>query len=92
MNEKEIEEHENATKIWTINFIEFGKHWCNAWYYSPYPAGYHHIDTLFICEFCLCFYAHAEELSRHSNRCKVWYPPGDEIYRDSSLSVFEVDG
>jgi len=25
-------------------------------------------------------------------KCKARHPPGDEIYRDGSVSVFEVDG
>jgi hypothetical protein len=25
-------------------------------------------------------------------KCKVKHPPGDEIYRDGQVSVFEVDG
>jgi hypothetical protein len=28
---------------------------------------------------------------RHMDRCKNKYPPGDEIYRDDTVSVFEVD-
>ena len=25
-------------------------------------------------------------------KCKMRHPPGDEIYRDGNVSVFEVDG
>lgn len=25
-------------------------------------------------------------------KCKARHPPGDEIYRDGTVSVFEVDG
>jgi hypothetical protein len=25
-------------------------------------------------------------------KCKVRHPPGDEIYRDGAISIFEVDG
>lgn len=25
-------------------------------------------------------------------KCKARHPPGDEIYRDGNVSVFEVDG
>lgn len=31
-------------------------------------------------------------MHRHSQRCDVRHPPGDEIYRDDKLAVFEVDG
>ncbi len=62
LDEKHIEMHEAATKIKTIPWIEFGKFACEAWYYSPYPDEYHNIDCLYICEFCLNFYAHVEEI------------------------------
>lgn len=32
-----------------------------------------------------------QELVRHSEKCMVRHPPGDEIYRDDSVSFFEVD-
>ena len=66
MDEKHVEMHEQATKIKTINRIEFGKYSCDTWYYSPYPEKFHNIDTLYICEYCLNFYLHVEELQRHS--------------------------
>jgi histone acetyltransferase SAS3 len=25
-------------------------------------------------------------------KCKCYHPPGDEIYRDGAISVFEIDG
>jgi hypothetical protein len=31
-------------------------------------------------------------LERHMCKCELRHPPGDEIYRDGRLSVFEVDG
>lgn len=31
-------------------------------------------------------------MQRHSAKCLVRAPPGDEIYRDGNISVFEVDG
>lgn len=29
---------------------------------------------------------------RHKMKCKARHPPGDEIYRDGQVSIFEVDG
>lgn len=29
-------------------------------------------------------------LQRHRAKCELRHPPGDEIYRDGNLSVFEV--
>ena len=31
-------------------------------------------------------------MDRHSARNTVRHPPGDEIYRNGNVSVFEVDG
>lgn len=84
--------HEEATKFKTIAKIEFGKYRCDTWYFSPYPEGYHNIDVLYLCEFCFSFYITKEELVQHFKYCKLKYPPGDEIYRDGKVSMFEVDG
>jgi hypothetical protein len=31
-------------------------------------------------------------LARHKHKCPHVHPPGDEIYRDGTISIFEVDG
>jgi hypothetical protein len=67
-----------------------------TWYYSPFPFGYHNVECLFFCEFCLSFFLHKQELQRHLSYCILNCPPGDEIYRDDSkersISIFEIDG
>ena len=83
--------HEEATKVKTIDQIQMGKYKCNTWYFSPYPEGYH-VKTLLICEFCFNFYVDQSELNRHSAKCPLKHPPGNEIYRDGTISMFEVDG
>lgn len=97
MDHQSLIKHEMHTKVKTIENIEFGTHRTEAWYYSPLPSGYHSIDCLYICEFCLSFYVHKTELTRHQQKClltKLGHPPGDEIYRDTEkcISMFEVDG
>lgn len=86
--------HEEVTRLKTINKIKFGKYTSDTWYYSPFPEGYHYIDTLYFCEFCLCFFVKQSQLNRHSERCNYYHPPGNEIYRDTenNISVFEIDG
>ncbi|KAM3144269.1 hypothetical protein pb186bvf_003731 [Paramecium bursaria] len=89
--------HEMHTKVKTIDSIEFGNYRCETWYYSPYPSGYHNLDCLYICEFCLSFYVLKSERERHLKNCelaKLGHPPGDEIYRDTQrqISMFEIDG
>ena len=92
MDAQSLAAHELATKYKTIDMIEMGKYRCETWYYSPYPEGYQNIECLYLCEFCLSFYITKEELIRHSQRCDLTHPPGDEIYRHEKNSVFEVDG
>jgi len=91
LNEKQIHDFEEATKVKSVEFIEMGFHRVEAWYFSPFPKEYH-CRTLYICEFCLFFFVHKQELIRHSKKCDIRHPPGDEIYRDDSVSMFEIDG
>lgn len=50
------------------------------------------LSTLYICEFCLNYLFTKQQLERHMEKCTMRYPPGNEIYMDGTLSVFEVDG
>ena len=93
LDEKQVLEHEKATKVRTIEEIVLGKNRCSTWYFSPFPEEYHNIKTLFFCEFCLSFYTKKDELIRHIEKnCLLRFPPGNEIYRDDKISMFEVDG
>jgi len=92
MDAASLQAHEQATKFKTIDMIELGKHRCETWYYSPYPEGFQNVECLYLCEFCLAFQITKEELIRHSQRCNITQPPGDEIYRHDRNSVFEIDG
>ncbi len=47
---------------------------------------------MYICEFCLKYMKKRKTLERHQSKCRLRHPPGDEIYRDGIISVFEVDG
>jgi histone acetyltransferase MYST1 len=85
-------EHEEITKVKNIQFIELGKYEIETWYYSPFPTEYGKEDRLHICEFCLKYMRRRKTLNRHKLDCTQRHPPGDEIYRDGSLTVFEVDG
>lgn len=87
-------DHEEATKVKTITRIKFGEYTAETWYYSPYPDGYHNIDCLYYCEFCLSFYVDEGELRNHMELCTLVHPPGNQIYKDDErkLAMFEVDG
>ena len=93
MDKAGVKAHEEATKIRTIEEIIMGNYRCCTWYFSPFPEEYHNIKTLYFCEFCLNFYVKKEELERHiMTNCFLRHPPGNEIYRDDKISMFEVDG
>lgn len=85
-------EHEEITKVKNIQCIELGRYEIDTWYFSPYPEEYCGGEMLYICEFCLKYMKKRKTLERHKLKCDLRHPPGDEIYRDGHLSVFEVDG
>jgi histone acetyltransferase MYST1 len=85
-------EHEEITKVKNINVIEIGKYEVDTWYFSPYPEEFAKCNKLYICEFCLKYMKKKKTLERHKLKCDLRHPPGNEIYRFNTISVFEVDG
>ncbi|OAX77619.1 hypothetical protein ACJ72_08080 [Emergomyces africanus] len=75
-----------------IKYISFGGYEIETWYAAPYPEEYSRNRVLYICEFCLKYMNSDFVAWRHKLKCPAKHPPGDEIYRDGSVSVFEVDG
>ena len=75
-----------------IKCIQFGRFIIDTFYAAPYPEEYSHELRLFICEFCLKYLPSEAVAYRHKLKCPAKHPPGDEIYRDSSISIWEVDG
>ena len=96
MDEAALKEHEEVTKIKNIRNVLFGKHRIECWYFSPYPKEFYpdgYVDCLYICEFSFRFFRTKAELARYlSSPSLQRHPPGTEIYRDSNVSMFEVDG
>uniref|UniRef100_A0A5S6R4N1 histone acetyltransferase n=1 Tax=Trichuris muris TaxID=70415 RepID=A0A5S6R4N1_TRIMR len=70
--------------------IVIGKWVIDSWYSAPYPQEYARLNKLYVCEFCLKYMKSNDVLARHIKKCKLFHPPGDEIYRKDSLSFFEV--
>ncbi|KAL8167029.1 hypothetical protein V2J09_008528 [Rumex salicifolius] len=87
-----LREHEEFTKVKNIATVELGRYEIDTWYFSPFPPEYNDCTKLFFCEFCLSFMKRKEQLQRHMKKCDLKHPPGDEIYRSGTLSMFEVDG
>ncbi|KAI9829451.1 MAG: hypothetical protein M1826_005633 [Phylliscum demangeonii] len=75
-----------------IQCISFGGYEIDTWYAAPYPEEYSRNRVLYICEFCLKYMGSEYVAWRHKLKCPAKHPPGDEIYREGAVSVFEVDG
>ncbi|OZC10549.1 MOZ/SAS family protein [Onchocerca flexuosa] len=72
--------------------IRIGNFEIETWYSAPYPAEYAQLSILYLCEFCMKYMKSLEMRQRHSERCQLRHPPGNEIYRKDDISIFEVDG
>jgi len=79
-------------RVKNLNMLQMGKHEIEAWYFSPYPVEYAHIDCLYLCEMCLAYFPSEHLLKRHRRKCLLLHPPGNEIYRHEDISFFEIDG
>mmetsp|Transcript_6234 Transcript_6234/g.8321 ORF Transcript_6234/g.8321 Transcript_6234/m.8321 type:complete len:175 (+) Transcript_6234:772-1296(+) len=90
MNDEELRTFMFATRLKTIEYVQFGEVTMEAWYHADYPPEYHG-RIIYTCPFCLHYFAKKREYEAHSERCEVRGPPGDEIYRDETLSMFEFD-
>lgn len=85
-------EHEAITKVKYIDRIQIGKYEIDTWYFSPYPEEYGKQPKLWICEFCLMYMRLEKTYRYHMSECTARQPPGKEIYRKGTLSIWEVDG
>lgn len=96
MDEQSLLEHEIVTKVKNIRFVQLGRHIMECWYFSPFPREYFphgYADCLYFCEYSLRFFRSKEELLRYQSKPGLHrHPPGNEIYRDDTLSMFELDG
>ncbi|ORX63755.1 hypothetical protein DL89DRAFT_306429 [Linderina pennispora] len=81
-----------VARMKNLNIIEMGEFQVEPWYFSPYPTETAYVPTLYICEFCLCYYTNHKQYERHRTKCTLQHPPGNEIYRKDDISFFEIDG
>ncbi|CAF0946939.1 unnamed protein product [Adineta ricciae] len=82
----------SITKVKNINMIHLGRYFIKPWYFSPYPEEFTASSVVYICEFCLKYCKDVEALKRHRTKCTLFHPPGNEIYRNGTISFFEIDG
>ncbi|KAL8293411.1 hypothetical protein RQP46_000112 [Phenoliferia psychrophenolica] len=84
--------HSEISRVKNLDKIQMGRHEVEAWYFSPYPVELAHTPVLYVCEFCLSFFASEKMIERHRQKCTLHHPPGNEIYRHEDMSFFEIDG
>ncbi|CBZ50652.1 moz/SAS family protein, related [Neospora caninum Liverpool] len=74
MDEEYLREHEEATKVKSINKIRMGRYSVDTWYFSPYPKLFQNVHTLHICEFCLTFFRDNDiaMFEVDGNHCRVY--------------------
>lgn len=85
-------EHEALTKVKYIDRIQMGRYEIDTWYFSPYPEDFGKQPKLWICQYCLKYMRLEKTYRYHLSQCFCRHPPGKEIYRKGTLSIFEVDG
>jgi len=86
------EEREEITKIKNIPRVQLGRWGIDTWYYSPYPERVNG-KSLFMCEYSLKYMTSAARWVKHRQAyCGPRHPPGQQIYGDGALSLWEVDG
>ena len=49
-------------------------------------------QMLYLCEYSLHYFKRRSQMIRHMQKCHVKHPPGEEIYRNGNVCMFEVDG
>lgn len=85
-------EHEAITKVKYIDKLRIGRFEIDTWYFSPYPEEFGKVSKLYVCEYCLIYMRYAAQYKAHKEKCKNRQPPGTEIYRKGTISIFEIDG
>lgn len=76
----------------SIEYIYLRDYEIKTWYTTPYPEEYNRNKILYICEYCLKYMNSRYIYHRHQLKCLHYRPPGNEIYRDGKISVWEIDG
>ncbi|ORY81485.1 acyl-CoA N-acyltransferase [Protomyces lactucae-debilis] len=81
-----------VSRVKNFDKIQIGRYQVEAWYFSPWPIELTSSPVLFVCEFCFSFFGSEKQFTRHKSKCDLHHPPGNEIYRDATVSFFEIDG
>lgn len=84
--------HLEVARVRNLSTIILGEHIVEPWYFSPYPVELTELDEIYICDFTLCYFGSKKQFQRFRSKCSMRHPPGNEIYRDSKVSFWEIDG
>ena len=84
--------HLEVARVRNLSTVIFGEFIIEPWYFSPYPIELTEEDEIYICDFSLQYYGSRKQFERFRAKCSLKHPPGNEIYRDSKVSFWEIDG
>ncbi|GMM33600.1 NuA4 histone acetyltransferase complex catalytic subunit [Saccharomycopsis crataegensis] len=87
-----IQNHSEVAKVRNLSKILIGEHIVEPWYFSPYPIEMTEVEEVYICDFSLQYFVSKKQFERFRKKSTLRHPPGNEIYRDSKVSFFEIDG
>ncbi|ODV81488.1 uncharacterized protein CANTADRAFT_45870 [Suhomyces tanzawaensis NRRL Y-17324] len=87
-----IQNHSEVARVRNLSTIILGEHIIEPWYFSPYPIELTEEDEIYICDFTLSYFGSRKQFERFRSKCSMKHPPGNEIYRDSKVSFWEIDG
>lgn len=84
--------HLEVARVRNLSTVILGEHIIEPWYFSPYPIELTEEDEIYICDFTLAYFGSRKQFERFRTKCSMKHPPGNEIYRDSKVSFWEIDG
>ncbi|KAG7662946.1 ESA1 [[Candida] subhashii] len=84
--------HSEVARVRNLSYVILGEHIIEPWYFSPYPIELTEEDEIYICDFTLSYFGSKKRFERFRSKCSMKHPPGNEIYRDSKVSFWEIDG
>jgi histone acetyltransferase MYST1 len=82
------------TRIRNVQTVVLGQFEVDAWYFSPYPVAPPRevLPRLHVCPQCFKYFRSAAVYAEHIGKCPLTSPPGDAVYSDGLVQLWEVDG
>lgn len=88
---RQVDLEAEQRQVKEVQKILIGNYEIFTWYISPFPQTFIQKHKLFICEKCLLYFSSYEDLISHQNLRNEILPPGQEIYREQNISIFEFE-